>query len=75
MKAILEFDLSPGSDDHYNWAKHNSVDGLLEVYTNLKSLRRTLYKGHNGEDIPFEEVLNKLDEVLYTREDYINSEL
>ena len=44
MKAILEFDLTPGSDDHYDWETHKRAAGYRRVIEDLDNKLRKLSK-------------------------------
>ena len=64
MKAKFEFDLTPGGDDHYDYAIYSSAPALAEVYSELRMLRRTYYKNHELDTVNVEDLIKQLDNIV-----------
>ena len=64
MKAKFEFDLTPGGDDHYDYAIYSSAPALAEVYSELRMLRRTYYKSYEPDTVNVEDLIRRLDDII-----------
>ena len=64
MKAVLEFDLSLGSDDRYEWETYMKANEMRRAIDDLRDLLRKYRKYHEFSNDEVHEFFHKIDDEI-----------